>query len=158
VFFALGPADRVRPLLDELGHDGDLFLHVRPEILPLFQDRYDLGKQTRMWRMTLPRAAYCPPPAPGTVRLGPAGAPALLRLYADGEAAGESPHCFHPSMVEEGVFCGLYEKSELVAVAGTHLVVPGEGVAAVGNIYTRRDRRGCGLAGRVTSAVVNELL
>jgi predicted GNAT family acetyltransferase len=31
-------------------------------------------------------------------------------------------------------------------------------VAALGNIYTRRDRRGRGLAARVTSAVVNELL
>ena len=43
-------------------------------------------------------------------------------------------------------------------MAGTHLVVPQEGIAAVGNIYTRRDRRGRGLAGRVTAAVVAELL
>jgi predicted GNAT family acetyltransferase len=36
--------------------------------------------------------------------------------------------------------------------------VPEEGVAAVGNVYTRRARRGQGLAGRLTSAVTLELL
>jgi predicted GNAT family acetyltransferase len=44
-----------------------------------------------------------------------------------------------------------------VAAAGTHLAVPEEGVAAVGNVYTRRDRRGRGLAGRLTGAVVEAL-
>src|SRR4030095_4627299 len=61
-------------------------------------------------------------------------------------------------MLDEGVFYGLWENSQLVAVAGTHLVVPGEDVAAVGNVYTRRDRRGLGLAAAVNSAVGGELL
>lgn len=61
-------------------------------------------------------------------------------------------------MIEDGVFFGIREGEELVAVAGTHLVAPAEGVGAVGNIYTRRDRRGRGLAARATTAVANELL
>ncbi len=36
--------------------------------------------------------------------------------------------------------------------------MPALGVAAVGNVYTRRDRRGRGLAARVTSAVTAHLL
>ena len=61
-------------------------------------------------------------------------------------------------MLDQGAFHGLWENGQLLAVAGTHLVAPTEDVAAVGNVYTRRDRRGRGLAAAVTSAVVDELL
>jgi ribosomal protein S18 acetylase RimI-like enzyme len=44
-----------------------------------------------------------------------------------------------------------------LAAAGTHLVSRDEGAAALGNIYTRRDRRGRGLGRIVTSAVMREL-
>src|SRR5439155_19334107 len=56
-----------------------------------------------------------------------------------------------------GVFCGIREGEDLIAVAGTHLVSAAESVGAVGNIYTRRDRRGRGLATQTTAAVVAEL-
>jgi GNAT superfamily N-acetyltransferase len=158
VLFALGEAEKVRPLLAELGHEGDMYLHVRPEILPLLGDGYEIVELDFMWRMRLARAGYRPAPTGESVRLGPADVPALERLYADGASAGESPHFFLPAMVAEGVFFGIYEDGELIAAAGTHLVVPAEGVAAIGNIYTRRDRRGRGLGARTTSAVVNELL
>jgi ribosomal protein S18 acetylase RimI-like enzyme len=92
------------------------------------------------------------------VRLGATDLEALRRLYADGEATGEAPDFFFPSMLAQGVFFGHRESGELVAAAGTHLVAPEESVAAVGNVYTRRDRRGRGLATRATSAVVSELL
>jgi ribosomal protein S18 acetylase RimI-like enzyme len=156
--FALGDAGRVPELLDELAHDGEVDLQVRPEVLEVLRTRFDTGGATAMWRMTLEPADYRPAPTAGTVRLGVADHPALQRLYADGAARGESPNAFSPSMVAEGVFLGLYEGAEMVSVAGTHLVVAQEGVAAVGNIYTRRDRRGRGLGACVTSAVVNELL
>ncbi len=42
-------------------------------------------------------------------------------------------------------------------MAGTHLVSRDEGAAAIGNVYTRRDRRGRGLSKRVTSAVLDAL-
>jgi GNAT superfamily N-acetyltransferase len=157
VLFALGPPDRVEPLVGEMAHAGDVFVHVRPDLLPLLGKRYDTSRAEAMWRMTLDPAAYRPDPTDGAVRLGPGDLAALQRLHADGDASGETPHFFLPAMLGEGVYFGIAEGAELVATAGTHLVVPQEGVAAVGNIYTRRDRRGRGLAGRVTSAVVNEL-
>ena len=89
-----------------------------------------------------------------TVRLGAADVPALQRLYGDGEATGESPDFFYPSMVTDGVFFGVYEGDALVAAAGTHLFAPEEGAVAIGNIYTMRDRRGRGLGKVVTSAVL----
>ena len=48
--------------------------------------------------------------------------------------------------------------TRLIAAAGTHVVSPQWGVAAVGNVYTHREYRGQGLAKVVTSAVTAELL
>jgi len=95
-------------------------------------------------------------PAP-VARLGVDDVPALLRLYADGDASGESPDFFYPSMVTDGVFFGVYERDALGAAAGTHLVSREEGAAAIGNIYTRRDRRGRGMGRLVTSGVLATL-
>ena len=81
----------------------------------------------------------------------------LKRLYGDGASTGESPDFFYDSMVTDGVFFGVYEGDELVAAAGTHLVSREEGVAAIGNVYTRRDRRCRGLSRIVTAAVLHEL-
>jgi len=87
-------------------------------------------------------------------RLTEADVPALLRLYGDGEATGEAPDFFYPSMVTDGVFFGAYEEGVLAAAAGTHLFAPEEDAVAIGNIYTMRERRGRGLGRLVTSAVI----
>jgi predicted GNAT family acetyltransferase len=97
-------------------------------------------------------------PASDAARLGPADLAAVQQLYAVGEAAGDGPAFFAPAMLADGVFFGAREGPELTAIAGTHLVTPQESVAAVGNIYTRPERRGRGLASRLTSAVTAELL
>jgi ribosomal protein S18 acetylase RimI-like enzyme len=83
---------------------------------------------------------------------------AITSLYADGHRRSEAPYCFDPSMVEQGIFRGVWEDEELVAVAGTHLVVPSEGACAVGNAYARHDQRGRGFGARVTSAVASAAL
>ena len=94
---------------------------------------------------------------PDVKRLTDADVEALTCLYADGEATGESPDFFYDSMVTDGVFFGVYERDELIAVTGTHLVSRDEGAAAIGNVYVRRDRRGRGLSRLTTAAVLNEL-
>ena len=90
-------------------------------------------------------------------RLGAQDVPAIERLYADGESAGESPDFFYASMVTDGVFFGVRKGDDLIAAAGTHLVARDEGAAAIGNVYVRRDRRGRGLGRAVTAAVLHEL-
>jgi predicted GNAT family acetyltransferase len=82
---------------------------------------------------------------------------ALERLFGDGRETGEVPDFFRLSMVSQGVFFGVWEGLDLVAVAGTHVTNTEEGVGAIGNVYTRRDRRGRGLAGAVVAAVSAEL-
>jgi ribosomal protein S18 acetylase RimI-like enzyme len=158
VLFTLGEPAAVAPLLNRLADEPRLYLHVRVEIVPLVRARYEVRGEKPMWRMVLGTANLGPPPPAGVARLGPADVPDLRRLYADGDAAGEAPDFFFPDMLEDGVFFGLREGADLVAVAGTHLVEPAEGVAAVGNVYTRRDRRGRGLATLLTGAVAQELL
>jgi RimJ/RimL family protein N-acetyltransferase len=158
ILFTLGQPGSVRVLLQELGDPPTMFLSIRPEILPLIKARYTVRDETPTWRMLLESANYRPPPSGDAVRLGPADLQALQRLYADGEPAGEASDFFSASMLEQGVFFGIREGEALVAAAGTHLVVPSEGVGAIGNVYTRRDRRGQRLAACATSAVTTELL
>lgn len=153
IMFSVG-AGSVREALDHVSW---------PVRLQVQEDAFaELGRHTtitttrRMWRMgwngTMPRAR-----SQSATRLGPHDVPALQRLYADGDALGESPDFFFPSMVTDGVFFGIYEGPQLIAAAGTHLFSREEQVAAVGNIYTRRDRRGRGLGRDVTIAVVDAL-
>jgi predicted GNAT family acetyltransferase len=88
-----------------------------------------------------------------------ASTPARVQaLYADGEMTGEAPDFFIPAMLAQGAYYGVYEGDELIAAAGTHVVAPTVSVGALGNVYTRRDRRGRGLGTHVTSAVTSHLL
>jgi ribosomal protein S18 acetylase RimI-like enzyme len=153
ILFAMGTGS-VREALEHVVWP--VHLQVQEEALDVIARHATITSTRSMWRMGLTGAA--PPRAPhGARRLDATDVPALLALYADGEAAGESPDFFYPSMVDDGVFCGIYEGHELVAVAGTHLVSRDEGAAAIGNVYTRRDRRGRGLSRRATSAVLEAL-
>jgi GNAT superfamily N-acetyltransferase len=158
VLFTLGAPAALRPLLEEAGPPGRMHLHVRPEALDLLRDRYAVRDEKTMRRMLLDPMRYRPAAAGGVARLGPADLPALERLYALARAAGEGGEFFSPAMLRDGVYFGVWEGAELAAAAGTHLVVPAEGVAAIGNVYTRPDRRGRGYATRLTSAVAGELL
>ncbi len=158
VLFATGEPALVARLLPEIREESAFYLHVRPEIVELLAADYEIQGLKHMWRMTLEASRYKAAPCEEVRRLGDADLAALRELYADGQAAGEAPDFFFPEMLEQGVFFGVEEGGRLAAAAGTHLVVPEEGVAAVGNIYTRRGYRGRGWGSLVTSAVAGELL
>ena len=51
----------------------------------------------------------------------------------------------------------MRHQDDIVAVAGTHVVSDVARVAALGNVHTRSDVRGRGLAQAVTQAVCGEL-
>jgi ribosomal protein S18 acetylase RimI-like enzyme len=156
VLFALGAPSNAAPLLAGIT-DERLCLLILPEILPLLQPRFTVARPLPMRRMALDPAHFAPARSAAR-RLTPADLPALQTLYADGLATNEAPDFFTPDMVTNGVFYGVWEGGALSAAAGTHLFVPQEGVAAIGNVYTRHDRRGRGLAKIVTSAVAAECL
>ncbi len=155
VLFTLGGPAAVQEIVNHLDLP-TMFLLVRPDILPILEPRYTLRHLTAMWRMILK-------PHTGLLDTDGRAAPldfrdleALQRLYAT-DTREDDQRFFTASMLENGVYYGVWENADLVSAAGTHLVAPAEGVAAIGNVYTRPDRRGQGLARRVVSAVVGEL-
>ena len=72
--------------------------------------------------------------------------------------SGEAPEFFIPSMLEQETYRGVREDLRLIAAGGTHVITAAASVTAIGNIYTRRDRRRRGLGGRVTCSVTARLL
>ncbi len=166
ILFALGPGS-VREALDCVV--GPVHLQVQRDALDEVARYATVSSPRLMWRMTWTGACLAEAQrrysarrrialaSAGTSRLNASDVPALQALYADGEPSGESPDFFFPSMVATGVFYGIYEGTALVAAAGTHVLAREEGAAAIGNVYTRRDRRGGGLGRLVTSAVLGEL-
>ena len=131
-------------------------LQVREDALAEIAKHAAVSNEKHMWRMTY-EAASPPPPAGDATRLSMSDSPAIDKLYSDGEATGENPDFFYAAMLKDGVFFGVYEEDALIAAAGTHQVARDEDVAAIGNIYVRRDRRGRGLGHLVTAAVLGEL-
>src|SRR5262245_46422580 len=91
VLFTLGPPDQIEPLLDEIDPTMPMYLHVRPEVVPLLERRYHLSDVTPMWRMPLDPALYSAGDLGDVVRLGYGDLDMLRRLYADGEAVGQGP-------------------------------------------------------------------
>jgi GNAT superfamily N-acetyltransferase len=153
ILFAMGPGS-VREALGSVS--GPVHLQVKRDALDEVARHAAVSSPRLMWRMTWTGDRGVSPSSV-TSRLTASDVPALRALYADGDRSGESPDFFFSSMVADGVFHGIYEGPELVAVAGTHLVARAEGAAAIGNIYVRRNRRGRGLGRLVTTAVLGEL-
>jgi ribosomal protein S18 acetylase RimI-like enzyme len=156
ILFAMGPGS-VREALACV--PGPVHLQVHRDALDEIARHAAVSSLRLMWRMTWTgeRPARQALSGAVTTRLDPSDAPALVVLYADGKSSGEAPDFFFPSMLADGVFHGIFEGTALVAAAGTHLVAREEGAAAIGNVYTRHDRRGRGLARLATSAVLGEL-
>jgi len=129
------------------------YLNVTHDQFPAAARHFTSFESKTMLRMRLTEATVVTAPPSGVTRLDASDLDALRRLYAD-----EPPAFFLPTQLDDGVYFGIHEGRDLVAVAGTHVVSPAASVAALGNIYTRQDRRGRGLAAAVTSAVVGELV
>ncbi len=65
---------------------------------------------------------------------------------------------YSAAVLHEGVYYGVYVDQRLVAMAGTHVAAPSQGLALVGNVMTHPRYRGQGYGSIATSAVTAELL
>ncbi len=136
--------DIVRPRLAYLGAKADVFGGVR--------DHYRADAPAPMVRMVVEAGTFRPVVG-DAVRLDQGDAGHLNRLYQLGFNA------YLPEQaVAAGVYYGIRRGTRLIAAAGTHVISPQWGVAAVGNVYTHREYRGQGLGKVVTSAVTADLL
>lgn len=115
-------------------------------------DAYDVGDLLAMRRMSVTRAEFAPVGGL-TRRLRGRDAGRINWLYSVEGGRGR----YYPDAIEHAIYYGVVEGDLLVAVAGTHIVAPNEGVAVVGNVFTHPQYRGRGYAERVTSAVTAEL-
>lgn len=149
--FVLGKPDTARALLAALPAESG-YLNLREEQLPAADGVYEFRQRHRMHRMMINKLR---PRAGGTVPLGSEHRAEIEALYATGDGGGIA---FAPFQLDTGFFRGVRRAGELVAVAGIHVVSHSEGVGGIGNIFTRPDCRGHGLAQIATSAVVEALL
>jgi RimJ/RimL family protein N-acetyltransferase len=157
ILFAIGAPQDIEPLLRELRDLPSVYLNIRTELLPLVHERFTLEDPRRMFRMILDPSAFNSGDFEGVVRLGSTHLPQIRALYR----SETEPEFFREETVAKGVFYGVFEQANdqrsLISVAGTHLVCRSEGVAALGNVHTRKEYRNRGLAKKVTAAVVAEL-
>ena len=156
--FSGDPAGVEATLLLHPGPRGGYLATCAPEHLPAVRRVYALGGLISMIRMSVDAEGFVPAGAGiaqrSVQRLSARDARALNALYA----TGGGPTGYRGEHIEQGVYYGVFEGGALAAVAGTHLVSPGAGIAVVGNVFTRAAARGRGLATRVTSAVTADLL
>ena len=131
----------------------DRYVVSKPETLPQIRSRYDVQEERPMLRMILDSEHYRPADHRKAVQLGPSHLPSVRKLYEEGP-----PEFFLDQMLTDGIYYGIFEEFGLVSVAGTHIVAHDYGVGGLGNVYTRADRRSCGYATLVTSAVSGHLL
>jgi len=87
-------------------------------------------------------------------RLSDGDIPEIERLYS----SEGSRFYYRPRHIDEGVYFGVFNDQQLVAVAGTHAVSRANGIAVVGNVFTHPLHRNNHFAMRATSAVTETLL
>jgi ribosomal protein S18 acetylase RimI-like enzyme len=150
--FLMGHVEGLRVILERALRPGRVYLTCRREHLPMTRDFYAWDASMAMWRMVLKPERFRAVTG-DCIRLTAEHFDCLRELYALGGGVG-----FARAQVEHGVFRGLFVDGRLVAVAGTHLVSPTYGVAAVGNVFTHPGYRGRGYGTATTSAVVAGLV
>jgi GNAT superfamily N-acetyltransferase len=150
--FVMGDPAGVSAILRDVIRARIAYLAAKPELVPAVRERYRLEEAAPMVRMAVDRVSFTPVVG-DAVRLDQADTQHLNRLYELGQNA------YLPrEAVAAGVYYGVRRGTRLIAAAGTHVISPMYGIAAVGNVYTHREYRGQGLAKVVTSAVTSELL
>ena len=150
--FVMGDADGIVAVLRNVIRPRLAYLAADESLLAPIASLYRIDSGPPMVRMAVNRQSFRP--VQGAVeRLVPADIVDLNRLYGLG-FAGWLP----ADAIANGVYYGVRIAGRLVAAAGTHVVNPEAGIAAVGNVMTQVDFRGRGFAKQTTSAVTQELL
>jgi len=181
ILLSVGETAAIAAILQRMALPERVYISALEEHQPPMLVRYDFSadRVRPMLRMAVTAETFRPAlagrgehggrgnPAPTLRRLGAADVPAIEALI--GQGGPFAPDAFTPTQVHEGVFVGLEqpalaqspeggETPPLRAVAGTHLVAPAWGVAAVGNVYVHPAWRGQGYGSLVSSAVTSDLL
>jgi RimJ/RimL family protein N-acetyltransferase len=150
--FVMGDPEGLREVLSSVIRPRDAYLLGTEALDQAIEELYELEHPATLHRMVVDRSTFQPFSGPAE-RLAPSDIDALNRLYQLGFRGG-----FPASVIEDGVYYGVWVRGQLVSAAGTHVINAREGVAVVGNVMTGHDFRGHDFAKMVTSAVTEELL
>ena len=149
--FIMGDPAGISTILRDTIRTRIAYASVRPASVPAVRTRYRVDAPAPMVRMIVERHEFRPVVGEA-VRLDQGDARHLNRLYQLGVNA-----YLPEEAVGAGIYYGVRRGTRLIAAAGTHVISPQLGLAAVGNVYTHREYRGQGLGKVVTSAVTAEL-
>jgi RimJ/RimL family protein N-acetyltransferase len=151
--FALGTVDALEAALQL--HPGPRYTFLTCELhhLDTVRRHFELPDHQAVLRMQVDRATFSDP-AGEAHQLTGHDVREINRLYrADG-----TPAFYTAQNIDDAVYFGISEGGRLVAVAGTHVIAPDDGIAVAGNVFVHPKYRGRGLSVRVTGAVTRELL
>jgi ribosomal protein S18 acetylase RimI-like enzyme len=154
---AFGLTEDFEPLLREALSlfPKSFFCHFQVASRPVFIDVYEeekLGTHLKMKLRQFNPADDSDNQAIG--RLEPSDFPTLHQLY---ERAYPG-HYFDEKMLTTGKYFGWFESGKIIGVAGIHVFSPEHKIAVLGNITVDLENRGRGIATKLTSRLVQELL
>jgi ribosomal protein S18 acetylase RimI-like enzyme len=151
--FAMGEAAGIGTILAEMRpQPGAGVFSVREEVLGTLERHLHVTTSYRMVRMALRRGQLRQRRTASAVRLGMDGLEDARRLYGMWTDLNQLP-----AQLTGGVYFGVYDGAELVAIAGTHCLSRTHRTGVIGNVLTHASHRGQGLASTTTSAVAEEL-
>lgn len=153
--FVMGDPDAVDAVLGL--HPGTRFSFgsLRLEHRKVIERYFVMMRGATMRRMAVTRESFAPTERESeAVRLRGPDVAAVNRLYS----TEGGPTAYQTSHLEDGVYFGVRHDGLLVSIAGTHVVSDAEGVAVVGNVFTRPRHRNKGYSTVATSATTRELL
>jgi ribosomal protein S18 acetylase RimI-like enzyme len=156
VISPFGVPEGVAAILAWLDLPALALLQVQETHLPLLQQYYRFQPGERvLLRMAVAEGTFLPPGAPQAQpeRLTSTDLAAVQALYAH----FPETH-FRDDLLEQGVFYGVRNGEQMVAIGGTHVVAVEYGLAVLGNIFTHPDARRRGYARVITAALVADLL
>ncbi len=180
ILLTAGTSEGVEAALNGAALPAEIFLSVRESHVPAVQQHYARVERHEMLRMALAPGQQVPEPTVPTVPLSTADELRLQSLYQHG---GEfAPDAFTTSQLRDGFFFGIEDRrGHLAAAGGTHIAfrrkhaaspdpqkshrqnsdsidcILAQGVAAIGNIYSRPDCRGRGFGTAVTARITQAL-
>ena len=180
ILLTAGSSKGVAAALNDAALPEEIFLSVRESHIPAVQQHYARVERRDMLRMALAPGQQVPEPTLPTVTLSTADELRLQTLYQHG---GEfAPDAFTTSQLRDGFFFGIEDRrGHLAAAGGTHIAyrrknastrdpqkshhqksdsidcILSQGVAAIGNIYSRPDCRGRGFGTAVTARITQAL-
>lgn len=156
ILLTVGLPEDVAGALAQAELPEQVYLSVQKTHLPAIGAYYAGDDYRVMVRMALGQDVALPPVSYPVRRLRSEDIPAIEALIAQGGPF--APDGFAPYQVADGFFFGAADATGgLAAVGGTHILNYAEGVAAIGNVYTRSDCRGKGYARSITTEIVSQL-